>query len=73
MFCPEGEEGGPDDGEGEHEETIHRLAPDLATHINSPMRHVRTRIYYTSESHIHSLVNVLRFAHMHPMNTVPPG
>jgi hypothetical protein len=58
--------------EEEHEETIHRLAPDLAQHINSPTRHVRTRIYYTSESHIHSLVNVLRFAHQHPANCVPP-
>ena len=76
------EGGGPDeDGEEEeeseegeeHEETIHRLAPDFATHINSPTRHVRTRIYYTSESHIHSLVNVLRFAHMHPLNNIPPG
>ncbi len=67
---PEGEE--PDE-DAEHEETIHRLAPELATHINSPMRHVRTRIYYTSESHIHSLVNVLRFAHMHPLNNISQG
>ncbi len=32
--------------------------------INSPFRHVRTRIYFTSESHMHSLLNVLRFSHM---------
>ncbi len=38
----------------------HRLCPTYASDINSPLRHVRTRIYYTSESHIHSLVNVLR-------------
>lgn len=25
---------------------------------------VRTRIYFTSESHIHSLVNVLRYCHL---------
>jgi hypothetical protein len=31
-----------------------------ASDINSPLRHVRTRIYFTSESHIHSLINVLR-------------
>ena len=67
---PAGEE---HDEDAEHEETIHRLAPELATHINSPMRHVRTRIYYTSESHIHSLVNVLRFAHMHPLNNISQG
>mmetsp|Transcript_1803 Transcript_1803/g.4010 ORF Transcript_1803/g.4010 Transcript_1803/m.4010 type:complete len:272 (-) Transcript_1803:515-1330(-) len=47
-------------------ETIHRLAPQYAPEINSPDRHVRTRIYFTSESHIHSLVNVLRFAHLRP-------
>mmetsp|Transcript_25598 Transcript_25598/g.75672 ORF Transcript_25598/g.75672 Transcript_25598/m.75672 type:complete len:1449 (-) Transcript_25598:644-4990(-) len=44
--------------------TMYRLAPE-ATNVNSPLRHVRTRIYFTSESHIHSLVNVLRFAHLH--------
>ena len=27
----------------------------------SPGRHVRTRLYFTSESHIHSLVNLLRY------------
>ena len=32
--------------------------------INSPLRHVRTRIYFTSESHVHSLINVLRFCHL---------
>lgn len=49
-------------------ETINRLDPEAATQINSPLRHVRTRIYFTSESHIHSLVNVLRFGHLHPAN-----
>lgn len=28
--------------------------------IKSPRRHIRTRLYFTSESHIHSLVNALR-------------
>lgn len=41
-----------------------RLCPTYASDINSPLRHVRTRIYFTSESHIHSLVNVLRFCHL---------
>ncbi len=49
-----------DDGD---RETLHRLCPTYATDINSPLRHVRTRIYFTSESHMHSLINVLRYSH----------
>lgn len=49
--------------------TARRLTPHACAHrhpqdINSPFRHVRTRIYFTSESHMHSLLNVLRFSHM---------
>lgn len=50
--------------EEDDESTMHRLCPTYAQDINSPLRHVRTRIYFTSESHVHSLVNVLRFAHL---------
>ena len=32
--------------------------------VHSPFRHVRTRLYFTSESHLHSLINVLQYAHM---------
>lgn len=46
------------------EAATHRLCPSYASDISSPLRHVRTRIYATSESHIHSLVNVLRYAHL---------
>ncbi|GFR40431.1 hypothetical protein Agub_g1005 [Astrephomene gubernaculifera] len=64
---PMGREGDMD-GNGELEpaetETIHRLCPTYASDINSPLRHVRTRIYFTSESHMHSLVNVLRWCHL---------
>ena len=44
--------------------TLYRLCPTYAHDINSPLRHVRTRIYFTSESHLHALVNVLRYGHM---------
>ena len=29
--------------------------------VISPYRRVRTRLYFTSESHIHSLVNLLKY------------
>ena len=32
--------------------------------MHSPFRHVRTRLYFTSESHLHSLINVLQYAHL---------
>jgi len=32
--------------------------------VNSPHRHVRTRVYFTSESHIHSLMSVLRYCYL---------
>lgn len=53
-----------DQPEQEEKETLHRLCPTYASDINSPLRHVRTRIYFTSESHIHSLINVLRYCHL---------
>ena len=58
------EEEEEEEEEEDDESTMHRLCPTYAQDINSPLRHVRTRIYFTSESHVHSLVNVLRFAHL---------
>lgn len=37
------------------------LADRYSHGVSSPSRHVRTRLYFTSESHIHSLLTVLRF------------
>ena len=62
----ESQEDGADEAD---KETIHRLCPTYATDINSPLRHVRTRIYYTSESHVHSLVNVLRYSHLSKLSS----
>ncbi|CAI5701341.1 unnamed protein product [Peronospora effusa] len=39
----------------------HRLNPSYAKKVKSAHRSVRTRLYFTSESHLHSLLNVLRF------------
>ncbi|KAF5479217.1 hypothetical protein F2P56_000061 [Juglans regia] len=44
-------------------ETKYRLDPKYAN-VKTPERHVRTRLYFTSESHIHSLVNVLRYCNL---------
>ena len=44
----------------ESEENVNRLNPIYSHGVSSPGRHVRTRLYFTSESHIHSLITVLR-------------
>ena len=50
------------DPDGTHEqERVHQLDHSVSTDVRSRHRHVRTRLYFTSESHIHSLFNVLRW------------
>ncbi|KAK8644296.1 hypothetical protein V6N13_123607 [Hibiscus sabdariffa] len=51
----------PDDDDDK--ETKYRLDPKYAN-VKTPERHVRTRLYFTSESHIHSLMNVLRYCNL---------
>ncbi|XP_046636471.1 inositol hexakisphosphate and diphosphoinositol-pentakisphosphate kinase-like isoform X2 [Daphnia pulicaria] len=43
------------------DESVNRLDPRYSHGVSSPGRHVRTRLYFTSESHLHSLLTVLRF------------
>nr|CAB3493647.1 unnamed protein product [Digitaria exilis] len=40
-----------------------KFTPQYAN-VRTPERHVRTRLYFTSESHIHSLMNVLRYCNL---------
>ncbi|CAN0924391.1 Inositol hexakisphosphate and diphosphoinositol-pentakisphosphate kinase VIP2 [Linum grandiflorum] len=47
----------------EDDDTQYRLDPKYAN-VRTPERHVRTRLYFTSESHIHSLMNVLRYCNL---------
>ncbi|KAL5976672.1 Inositol hexakisphosphate and diphosphoinositol-pentakisphosphate kinase vip2 [Asimina triloba] len=52
-----------DQDDDDDKETKYRLDPKYAN-VNTPERHVRTRLYFTSESHIHSLMNVLRYCNL---------
>lgn len=38
--------------------------------IQSPGRHVRTRLYFTSESHVHSLLNIIRYGGLLDVNSL---
>ena len=64
QFLEEEERERKENSDGSEEEEgggggTHRLAAEFAEDIKTPERHVRTRIYFTSESHIHALHNVL--------------
>ncbi|KAF5182189.1 Inositol hexakisphosphate and diphosphoinositol-pentakisphosphate kinase vip2 [Thalictrum thalictroides] len=53
-----------DQDDDDDKETKYRLDPKYAANVRTPERHVRTRLYFTSESHIHSLMNVLRYCNL---------
>ncbi|XP_017029729.1 inositol hexakisphosphate and diphosphoinositol-pentakisphosphate kinase isoform X10 [Drosophila kikkawai] len=46
------------------DEFMNRLNPHYSHGVASPQRHVRTRLYFTSESHVHSLLTVLRYGEL---------
>lgn len=52
----------------EADETVNRLNPTYSYGVLSPRRHVRSRLYFTSESHIHSLLSILRFGGLLDVN-----
>ncbi|XP_047952813.1 inositol hexakisphosphate and diphosphoinositol-pentakisphosphate kinase VIP2-like isoform X2 [Salvia hispanica] len=58
-----GSEKSVDLDDDDDKEPKYRLDPKYAN-VRTPERHVRTRLYFTSESHIHSMMNVLRYCNL---------
>ncbi|KAK7469720.1 hypothetical protein BaRGS_00036251 [Batillaria attramentaria] len=54
----------PADGSQEEDTQSTRLDSRYSKGVASPERFVRTRLYFTSESHIHSMLNMLRYGNL---------
>uniref|UniRef100_A0A3B4AAZ5 Inositol hexakisphosphate and diphosphoinositol-pentakisphosphate kinase n=1 Tax=Periophthalmus magnuspinnatus TaxID=409849 RepID=A0A3B4AAZ5_9GOBI len=48
------------------DESVNKLHPLYSRGVMSPGRHVRTRLYFTSESHVHSLLSLFRYGVLNP-------
>ncbi|XP_029430175.1 inositol hexakisphosphate and diphosphoinositol-pentakisphosphate kinase 1 isoform X13 [Rhinatrema bivittatum] len=46
------------------DESVNKLHPLYSRGVLSPGRHVRTRLYFTSESHVHSLLSIFRYGRL---------
>uniref|UniRef100_A0A8C4KJ46 Inositol hexakisphosphate and diphosphoinositol-pentakisphosphate kinase n=1 Tax=Dromaius novaehollandiae TaxID=8790 RepID=A0A8C4KJ46_DRONO len=51
------------------DDTVNKLHPLYSRGVMSPERHVRTRLYFTSESHVHSLLSTLRYGALCDVNS----
>uniref|UniRef100_A0A670YTE9 Inositol hexakisphosphate and diphosphoinositol-pentakisphosphate kinase n=1 Tax=Pseudonaja textilis TaxID=8673 RepID=A0A670YTE9_PSETE len=54
------------------DESVNKLHPLYSRGVLSPGRHVRTRLYFTSESHVHSLLSIFRYGGLLDVSGEPP-